>query len=80
MEERFRVYYDDMDEDGNELSQDYGWNHHLVMTEDGEEVRRESDGGEPEDNSFMRDWNWVADAISQAYNIGLKHGKEEVQS
>ncbi|MBW2621303.1 MAG: hypothetical protein JRD68_00225 [Deltaproteobacteria bacterium] len=39
-------------------------------------VISESDGGEPEDNSFGRDWNWVPGAIQQAYDLGLKDGLE----
>lgn len=28
------------------------------------------DGGEPEDQSLMRDWSWVAGALNRAYNDG----------
>jgi hypothetical protein len=41
---------------------------------DGALVRSESDGGEPEDNSFGRDWNWVPEAIREAYDYGRKDG------
>lgn len=49
----------------------------LVMIIDGREVARRLDGGEPEDNSFGRDWSWVPDAIERAYAEGLKHGRDE---
>jgi hypothetical protein len=28
------------------------------------------DGGEPEDNTFGRDWAWVPGAIEMAYRLG----------
>ena len=34
-------------------------------------VRVYSDGGEPEDNSFGRDWSWVPAALEEAYQKGL---------
>ena len=34
-----------------------------------------SDGGEPEDNSFYRDWAWVVGELNAAYERGLKDGK-----
>lgn len=36
-----------------------------------------TDRGEPEDNSFGRDWSWVAPALEQAYETGRKHEKEK---
>ncbi len=36
-----------------------------------------SDGGEPEDNSFRRDWSWVAPALAQAFELGRKTGHIE---
>ena len=33
------------------------------------------DGGEPEDNTFARDWDWVAGALHRAYSLGVTHGK-----
>lgn len=32
------------------------------------------DGGEPEDNSFTRDWSWVAGALKNAYDRGFNDG------
>ena len=34
--------------------------------------REHWDGGEPEDNSFVRDWDWVEDELMKAYQQGLK--------
>ncbi len=34
------------------------------------------DGGEPEDQSFLRDWGWVPGALMDAYELGYQHGKE----
>lgn len=35
-----------------------------------------NDGGEPEDNSFGRDWSWVPQALKAAYQKGLEDGKK----
>lgn len=35
----------------------------------------ERDGGEPEDNSFYRDWSFVPKAILAAYALGVADGK-----
>lgn len=32
------------------------------------------DGGEPEDQSFRRDWSWVPDALNDAYDRGYDAG------
>ena len=37
------------------------------------------DGGEPEDNSFIRDWAWVPTALEQAYNEGFERGYKRGQ-
>ena len=48
----------------------------LVVIHDGEEIYRERDRGEPEDNSFYRDWEWVGPALEDAYRMGFKDGKK----
>lgn len=35
------------------------------------------DGGEPEDNMFSRDWNWVPSAIETVYNLGREDFQNE---
>jgi hypothetical protein len=32
------------------------------------------DGGEPEDNSFIRDGSWIAPALQAAYELGRSGG------
>lgn len=46
----------------------------LKVTHDGKLLYEERDGGEPEDQSFCRDWAWVPGAIRQAYALGLADG------
>lgn len=50
----------------------------LKIIRDGEEIAEYMDQGEPEDNRFCRDWNWVAGALEQAYQFGLADGKKEL--
>ena len=37
-------------------------------------IEEHADGGEPEDQSFGRDWSWVPEALEQAYKYGLEDG------
>lgn len=53
----------------------YGYRTTLVIT-DNEEERGYSDGGEPEDNTFGRDWSWVEMELERAYKAGLRDAKE----
>lgn len=32
------------------------------------------DGGEPEDNSFLRDYKWVKEQLEMAYKLGVSDG------
>ncbi len=54
----------------------YNYRTTMEIYHDGTLVRSESDGGEPEDNSFGRDWDWVPGAIQEAYDLGVKDGKK----
>lgn len=45
----------------------------LVITDD-KGKRDYWDYGEPEDNSFHRDWDWVADELRNAYEQGKRDG------
>jgi hypothetical protein len=47
----------------------YGDRNRLVIT-DAKGERDYWDYGEPEDNSFNRDWSWVADELRNAYEQG----------
>lgn len=49
----------------------------LKVVHDGKVLYEKFDGGEPEDNSFSRDWGWVPFAIEQAYELGFKDGQEK---
>ncbi len=50
----------------------------LQMWYNGELIGEWSDGGEPEDQLFCRDWNWVAGALEKAYELGKKEAFKEV--
>ena len=49
----------------------------LTIKHNGEVVAEHTDRGEPEDNSFGRDWSWVAPALRDAYERGRKDGSAE---
>ncbi len=42
----------------------------LQMWYNGELIDEWSDGGEPEDQIFCRDWDWVSGALETAYKLG----------
>jgi hypothetical protein len=46
----------------------------LIVEHNGKVIEEHWDGGEPEDNTFSRDWSWVAGAIERAYKLGLEDG------
>ncbi len=52
------------------IENDYNYRNRLVIT-DASGERDHWDGGEPEDNSFNRDWSWVADELHNAYMQGV---------
>src|ERR1051326_448700 len=52
------------------IENDYNYRNRLVIT-DASGERDHWDGGEPEDNSFNRDWSWVADELRNAYMQGV---------
>lgn len=41
----------------------------------GEAYRRYFDHGEPEDNSFFRDYKWIKDELEAAYKKGMEDGQ-----
>lgn len=47
----------------------------LVVRHKGKVILRETDAGEPEDQTFGRNWSWVSTIIEKAYKLGLKDGK-----
>jgi hypothetical protein len=46
----------------------------LVIIRNGIEIERHRDRGEPEDNTFDRDWEWVEGALDAAYRYGKADG------
>jgi len=46
----------------------------LTIYRDGKAIEDHSDMGEPEDNSFNRDWDWVEHALEKAYAYGKADG------
>lgn len=46
----------------------------LVITHNGKELEDYGDGGEPEDNSFGRDYSWIATELRRAYDLGFHDG------
>lgn len=53
-------------------SEDYST--YLRITHNDKIISLHCDGGEPEDNSFGRDWSWVSGAIKKAYELGVEDG------
>lgn len=49
----------------------------LVISVDGVE-NCHYDHGEPEDNTFFRDWSWVEEELKRAYELGRQHASEEI--
>ena len=46
----------------------------LTASHNGEVVMYGIDHGEPEDNSFLRDYDWIKPALEQAYALGVADG------
>lgn len=57
------------------VENDSRYRNRLIITDDDGESEH-WDGGEPEDNSFLRDWSWVADELRNAYEQGKKDAGE----
>ena len=60
--------------------EDYAGCNILCIYRDGFLMNHYTDHGEIEDNSFLRDYDWIAREIEKAYKIGFADGKREVQS
>lgn len=45
-----------------------------LQEEDGSTVLISTDGGEPEDNSFVRDGAWIVGELNRAFQQGYKTG------
>ena len=57
------------------VENDYNYRSRLTITDSSGE-RDYWDGGEPEDNSFNRDWNWVEGELRAADEQGKRDGGE----
>lgn len=60
----FEVLVQDDEESGGERQI-------LRIVHYGKVLEEHHDCGEPEDNSFYRDWSWVPDSIEKAYALGV---------
>lgn len=69
MTERFKVELEEVEDKWRDRTR-------LVVTVDGKRIIEETDGGEPEDQIFGRDWSWVQGAIERAYEVGLQHASD----
>jgi len=64
-------YYVDTEFDGR------AWKTRLQISHNGQVIREEWDGGEPEDNTFSRDYAWVKYALEEAYRLGREDAFKE---
>ena len=49
----------------------------LIIKFNDEIIYSQVDGGEPEDQSFLRDWSWVKSALEEAFRLGKLEGLTE---
>lgn len=64
--------------DSKQFAGDYvdEWQNTLYRCVDGDPVEFIADDyGEPEDQSFMRNFGWVAGALQEAYRLGVQDGQ-----
>jgi hypothetical protein len=59
---KYRVTVEENGPDGNSI---------LTIYHDEKELASYGDYGEPEDNSFNRDWWWVSERLREAYKLGF---------
>lgn len=50
----------------------------LKIIVDGELRATYNDNGEPEDNSFGRDWSWIGGELASAYEVGRRHAWRDI--
>ena len=51
----------------------------LEIYHNGKLMASYSDGGEPEDQSFYRDWSWVTEELKRAYKLGFEDGEDSTE-
>lgn len=54
---------------------EYGSDRNKLTVRTNDWIEEYFDYGEPEDNSFFRDYSWVQPALEAAYQEGLKDGQ-----
>lgn len=58
---------------------EHGDGHNLLKVFHNEKlIMTATDYGEPEDNTFFRDWDWIKDALIKMYEIGKAEGGENL--
>lgn len=53
---------------------DLNYYHELVILRNGQEMSVYTDCGQPEDNSFFRDYDWIQRELMRAYDAGVSDG------
>jgi len=46
----------------------------LTVIHDSTVIAMHTDRGEPEDNSFFRDYSWIAPLLEKVYRLGIDYG------
>lgn len=57
---------------------DYGYTD-LVVTHDGVEIARKTEGSAPKDNYFNRNYAWIAPLLRKVYALGFEDGKNKLK-
>jgi hypothetical protein len=55
------------------------WNNNLIIIHNGKEIMSYGDSGEPEDNSFLRDYGWVGPEIENSYALGYNDALNDLE-
>lgn len=70
--------YDDLTEDEKLIVPENGCGavcaNYIRVTHNGKTIRLESDAMEKEDAIFLRDLDWIPDAVVEAYKLGFQDG------
>ena len=74
------IYFEDLSKAEQEFQPDNGSGKYdasyIKITDADKTVMILSDAVEPEDATFIRDFNCVVDAINVAYKIGIRNGQK----
>ena len=61
-----------------DIENNYEDKHELKIYHNNILIESYYDYGEPEDNSFIRDYSWIAKEIERAYKLGKEDAKNEI--